>query len=124
MTKCFNKKGLNDLNKNIDLLKQRVNFSYYNENMSENEISKLLNISRQRVSAILNSNKDHRTKKRKKFENVKIKRKVQFYNRTSPRISIPKELMELIGINNNECYVEIMNKGKQIIIRKFKEEDN
>lgn len=107
--------------KDTELLKQRVNFSYYEEGMSEIEISKLLNISRQRVSAILNSNKNHKKRKRKILENVKIKRKVQFYNRTSPRISIPKELLEKIGVDSNNCYIEIKNKGREIIIRKLEE---
>ena len=110
-----------NLAKDSELLKQRVNFSYYEEKMSENEISKLLNISRQRVSAILNSNKDHKKRKRKILENIKIKRKVQFYNRTSPRISIPKELLEKIGVDNKNCYIEITTKGKEIIIRKLEE---
>ena len=48
-----------------------MNFSYYEEGMSEIEISKLLNISRQRVSAILNSNKDHKKRKRKILEMLK-----------------------------------------------------
>ena len=49
-------------------LKNRVNFSYYEENLTQKEIGSLLNISRQRVNAILNANSNHKLRKAEESE--------------------------------------------------------
>ena len=60
-------------------LKSRVNFSYYEENLTQKEIGSLLNISRQRVNAILNANSNHKLRKSRRIEKKTISRKVQFH---------------------------------------------
>ncbi len=59
------------MNKNEEL-KRRVNFSYYEENLTQKEIALLLNISRQKVSAILNANDNHKLRKARLYSTSKI----------------------------------------------------
>lgn len=98
--------------------KKRINFLYYEEGLTQKEISELLNISRQRVNAILNSNKDHELRKAKRSENKIINRKVQFPRKSSPSISIPKDMLNRIGITEEFKNVEIRVQGDSIIIIK------
>ena len=79
-------------------LKSRVNFSYYEENLTQKEIGSLLNISRQRVNAILNANSNHKN--------------------TGPTVAIPKDRLERIGINEENKDAEIKIDGQSIVIKR------
>ena len=103
---------------NSKVLKNRVDFLYYEENMTQKEVGEILGISRQRVWAILNSNEDHKERKLKRTKYKVIDRKVQFNNNTSPTIAIPKNMLEKIGINSENRIVEIKVEGQKIIIKK------
>ena len=103
---------------NSKLLKNRVDYLYYEENMTQKEVGELLGISRQRVWAILNSNEDHRDRKLKRVKDKVINRKVHFNKNTTPTIAIPKSMLEKIGINSEERIVEIKVEGQKIIIKK------
>lgn len=108
--------------KKKEQLKNRVNFLYYEENMNQEEIGKILKLSRQRVSTILNSNKDHKIRKLKRIEDKKIYRKIQFYNNSSPKISIPKDMLNKIGINDDNRIAEIKVEGQSIVIKRKREQ--
>lgn len=99
-------------------LNNRVNFLYYNENLTEIEIADILNISRQRISAILNSNEDHKIRKSNRITKKVVERKVQFPNNTSPKISIPKDMLKKIGIDEENNIVEIKINAREIILKK------
>lgn len=101
-----------------EIIKNRVNFLYYDQDMTQESIGKVLKISRQTVNKILNSNDEHEKLKLKRIENKKITRKVQFKKNTSPTISIPKDMLEKIGIDPEENEAEIKVEGTSIIIRK------
>ncbi len=105
------------MNKNEDV-KRRVNFSYYEENLTQKEIALLLNISRQRVSAILNANDNHKLRKARRIGKKTINRKVQFPKNTSPTISIPKDMFNRIGINEENKDAEIKIDGQSIVIKR------
>lgn len=104
-----------------EIIKNRVNFLYYDQDMTQESIGKVLKISRQTVNKILNSNEEHEKLKLKRIENKKITRKVQFKKNTSPTISIPKDMLEKIGIDpeKNEAeikddkYIEVGKSGKK-----------
>ena len=99
-------------------LKSRVNFSYYEENLTQKEISSLLNISRQSVNAILNANSNHKIRKAKRIGKKTINRKVQFHKNTTPKIAIPKDMFERIGINAENRDAEIKIDGQSIVIKR------
>lgn len=99
-------------------LKKRINFLYYKENMTQKEIGELLNISRQRVNAILNSNENHKIKKCKRIGKNIINRKVRFCNNSSPNIAFPKSMLEIIGVNEENKDVEIGVEGTSIVIKR------
>ncbi len=99
-------------------LKSRVNFSYYEENLTPKEISSLLNISRQSVNAILNANSNHKIRKAKRIGKKTINRKVQFHKNTTPTIAIPKDMFERIGINAENRDAEIKIDGQSIVIKR------
>lgn len=101
--------------KKKEQLKSRVNFLYYEENLTQKEIAKTLKLSRQRINAILNSNEDHKARKLKRIEDKTISRKVQFH---SPTIAIPKDMFMKIGINEGDRIVDIKVEGQKIIIKK------
>lgn len=101
-----------------ELLKNRVNFLYYEEKMTQKEIGEILNISRQSVNAILNSNADHKSRKLKRVEDKTINRKVQFNNNTTPTVAIPKDMLEKIGISSEYRIAEIKVEGQNIIIKR------
>ena len=98
--------------------KNRVNFSYYEENLTQKEISSLLNISRQRVNAILNANSDHKLRKARRVGKKAINRKVQFHKSTTPTVAIPKDMFERIGINAENRDAEIKIDGQSIVIKR------
>lgn len=101
-----------------EIIKNRVNFLYYDQDMTQESIGKVLKISRQTVNKILNSNEEHEKLKLKRIENKKITRKVQFKKNTSPTISIPKDMLEKIGIDPEKNEAEIKVEGTSIRIRK------
>ena len=103
---------------NSKLLKNRVDFLYYEENMTQKEVGEILGISRQRVCAILNYNEDNKTRKLKRVKNKVINRKVHFNNNTTPTIAIPKSMLEKIGINSVDRMAEIKIDGQSIIIKR------
>ncbi len=105
------------MNKNEEL-KRRVNFSYYEENLTQKEIAWLLNISRQRVSAILNANDNHKIRKARRIGKKIINRKVQFPKNTSPTIFISKDMFNRIGINEEDKDAEVKIDGQTIIIKR------
>ena len=102
-------------------LKNRVNFLYYEENLTQKEIGSLLNISRQRVNAILNANSNHKLKKARRIGKKKITRKVQFNRNTSPTVAIPKDMLERIGISEEHKDAEIEIAEQCIIIKRKSE---
>lgn len=101
-----------------EIIKNRVNFLYYDQDMTQESIGKVLKISRQTVNKILNSNVEHEKMKLKRIENKKITRKVQFKKNTSPTISIPKDMLEKIGIDPEKNEAEVKVEGTNIVIRK------
>ena len=103
---------------NSKLLKNRVDFLYYKENMTQKEVGEILGISRQRVWAILNSNEDHKDRKLKRVKNKVLDRKVHFNNNTSPTIAIPKVMLEKIGVNKENNDIKIVVRDGKIIIEK------
>lgn len=106
---------------NKKLLKNRVDYLYYEENMTQKEVGEILGVSRQRVWAILNSNEDHKDRKLKRVKDKVIDRKVHFNKNTTPTIAIPKSMLEKIGINSDDRMAEIKIDGLSIIIKKKKE---
>ena len=99
-------------------LKSRVNFSYYEENLTQKEIGSLLNISRQRVNAILNANSNHKLRKSRRIGKKTISRKVQFHKNTGPTVAIPKDMLERIGINEENKDAKIKIDGQNIVIKR------
>lgn len=95
-------------------LKSRVNFSYYEENLTPKETSSLLNISRQSVNAILNANSNHKIRKAERIGKKTINRKVQFHKNTTPTLAISKDMFERIGINAENRDAEIKIDGQSI----------
>lgn len=90
--------------------------------MTQKEVGEILGISRQRVWAILNSNKDHKDRKLKRVKDKVVNRKVHFNNNTAPTISIPKSMLEEIGIDSVYRMAEIKIEGQSIIIIRQKQQ--
>ena len=101
-----------------DELKNRINFLYYEENLTQKEIGLLLNISRQSVSTILNMNSNHKLRKARRIGKRTINRRVQFHKNTSPTIAIPKDMFDRIGINEENKDAEIKIDGQSIVIKR------
>lgn len=98
--------------------KKRINFLYYDEKLTQKEIGELLGISRQSVSAILNSNIDHKFRKLNRAGTKIINRKVQFPCKAGPTISIPKDILKRIGITEEFRDAEIKVEGQSIVIKR------
>lgn len=99
-------------------LKNKINFLYYEENLTQKEIGSLLNISRQSVSTILNTNSNHKLRKARRIGKRTINRKVQFHKNTSPTVAIPKDMFDRIGINEENKDAEIKIDGQSIVIKR------
>lgn len=75
----------------------------------------LLNISRQSVSSILNTNSNHKLRKVRRIGKRTINRRVQFHKNTSPTVAILKDMFDRIGINEENKDIEIKIDGKSIV---------
>ena len=104
--------------KKMNEQKKMINFLYYNEKLTQKQIGELLGISRQSVSAILNSNVDHKFRKLNRVGTKTINRKVYFPNNAGPTISIPKDMFKRIGITEEVRDVEIKVEGQSILIKR------
>ena len=99
-------------------LHKRVKYLYYEQDMTEKEVAELLEKSRQWVSAILNSDKNHKELKRKKKSKRTIIRNVEFNKNNNTKVAIPIDLFNTIGINKEKRKAKIRLVGKKIIIEK------
>lgn len=107
------------MNKN-EQLQKRVKYLYYEQDLTEKEIAKVLEKSRSWISKILNSSKEHKELVKRKKQKRTIKRNVEFYKNSSCKISIPINMLEAIGINQDAREINIKVVSNKIVIEKVK----
>lgn len=101
-------------------LYKKVKYLYYDKDMSQKEIAKMLGMSRQWISTILNSDEKHEELIKIKKQKRNIERKVEFYKNSVAKISIPLSIFEAIGVNPDNRNVNIRVIKNRIIIENVK----
>ena len=100
-------------------LKNRVKYLYYEEDLTMKEIAVIVDRSRTRVSAILNEDPNHKMKTNKKRAKRIIQKELNLSEKGSTLIRIPNNLLNAIGVDENNNKVEIKVFNSQIIIKKL-----
>lgn len=105
--------------KKNEQLKNKVKFLYYDKDMTQKDIAKLLGKSRQWINTILNSDEKHQELTAKKKQKRTIERNIEYYKNSNVKVSIPTEMTRAIGLDEEERKVKIRVDKKRIIIEKF-----
>lgn len=99
-------------------LHKRVKYLYYDQDMTEKEIADILGKSRQWINRILNSDENHKDLLKKKKQKRIINRKVEFGKNNKAKVSLPTNILEAIGITEDERDVKIKVVRNKIVIEK------
>lgn len=102
--------------KESEKIKDKVKYLYYDKDYTMKEVADIVNRSRTRVSEILNEDPRHKQKLTQKRAKRVIQKELKM-DKNSALLRIPTNMLNAIGVDEENNRIEICIKRKQIIIK-------